>query len=132
MAQLDINATVDKVRLAEHRLTHAARQRRREGDERTIAQLKSDLAIDLLTGCGEAVPTPTYARPIINLTVPAQTVMGLSDDPGVLAGGHRGPRRPGPRDRRPPRRHLAAAMLTDPAGRMVELSTTSYQPTVAI
>ncbi len=131
MAQLDINATVDKVRVADHRLTHAARQRRREGDERTIAQLKSDLAIGLLTGCGEGVPTPSYARPIINLTVPAQTVMGLSDDPGVLAGGTVIPA------------GLARAiadhpdatwyrMLTDPAGQVVELSTTSYQPTAPI
>ena len=131
MARLTLTATLDKVRLAEHRLTHAARQRRRQGDERTIAQLKSDLALDLLTGSGEGVPTPTYARPVINLTVPAQTVMGLADAPGVLSGGTVVPAGLA--------RSIAAhpdatwhRMLTDPAGQMVELSTTSYQPTAAI
>lgn len=131
MGHLGISATVDQVRLADHRLTHAARQLRRGGDERTVAQLKSDLALDLLTGRGEGVPTPTYARPIINLTVPIQTVMGLSDDPGVLSGGT-----PIPAGLS---RAIAAdpdatwyRMLTDPAGQMVELSTRSYQPTAAI
>ncbi|GAB3792875.1 HNH endonuclease signature motif containing protein [Nocardioides ungokensis] len=128
MAQLGISATVDQVRLADHRLTHAARQRRREGDQRTIAQLKSDLAIDLLTGREEGVPAPSYSRPIVNLTVPVQTVMGLADDPGVLAGGTVVPAGLA----RAIASHPDATwhrMLTDPAGRMVELSTTSYRPT---
>jgi AraC-like DNA-binding protein len=43
MAHLGITATVDQVRLAEHRLTHAARQLRNQGDPRTLAQLRSDL-----------------------------------------------------------------------------------------
>ena len=131
MAQLTVSATVDRVRLADHRLTHAARQRRREGDPRTVTQLKSDLAIDLLTGCEEGVPTPSYARPIVNLTVPVQTVMGLADDPGVLAGGTVVPAGLA----RAIASHPDATwhrMLTDPAGRMVELSTTSYRPTAPI
>ncbi|MFC4785964.1 hypothetical protein ACT8ZV_15915 [Nocardioides sp. MAHUQ-72] len=128
MAHLGITATVDQVLLAEHRLTHAARRLRRAGDERTLTQLKSDLALDLLIGRSQGVPAPAYARPVVNLTVPVQTVMGLSDDPGVLAGGTVVPAGLA--------RAIAAdpdatwhRMLTDPAGRMVELSTTSYKPT---
>ena len=131
MAHLGITATVDRVRLAEHRLTHAARQLRSQGDQRTVAQLRSDLALDLLTGRGAGVPTPAYARPIVNLTVPVQTVMGIGDDPGILSGGT-----PVPAGLA---RAIAAdpdatwyRMLTDPAGQMVELSTTSYRPTAPI
>jgi hypothetical protein len=73
-------------------------------------------------------PIGGYARPVVNLTVPYTTLIGLTDDPGILSGGH-----PVPADYA---RHLAHApgatwhrMLTDPAGRFLELSTHSYQPT---
>ena len=74
---------------------------------------------------------PAYARPVVNLTVPLQTVMGISDSPGVLSGGQVVPaglsrmiaQTPGATWHR---------MLTDPAGHMVDLSTTGYQPTKAI
>jgi hypothetical protein len=128
MGWLSINGRIDQVRLADHRLTLAARTKRKDGDERTIAQLKADLALDLLTGKAEAAPLPTYARPIVNLTVPIQTVMGLSDDPGVLSGGTVVPaavarmiaHEPGGTWHR---------MLTDEVGHLVVLSTKSYQPT---
>jgi hypothetical protein len=131
MSWLTINNTTDKIRLAHHRLTLAAKQKRADGDDRTLDQLRADLAVDLLTGQAEGIPVPAYARPIVNLTVPIQTVMGLSDHPGVLSGGTVIPaglcrmiaQHPESTWRR---------MLTDPAGRMVELSTTSYQPTAAI
>jgi hypothetical protein len=87
MSWLTITASTDQVQLAGHRLTLAAKDLRRRGDERTLDQLRSDLAIDLLAGREAGVPLPTYARPVVNLTVPIQTVMGLSDDPGVLSGG---------------------------------------------
>jgi hypothetical protein len=131
MSWLTISNTTDKVRLAHHRLTLVAKQKRADGDARTLDQLHADLAVDLLTGIEEGAPVPAYARPIVNLTVPIQTVMGLSDDPGVLSGGTVVPaglarmiaQRPGSTWHR---------MLTDPAGGMVELSTTSYQPTKSI
>ena len=99
---------------------------------RTLAARITDyLRQHLTTGRGAGVPTPAYARPIINLTVPIATVMGLTDDPGVLSGGT-----PVPAGLA---RTIAAdpdatwhRMLTDPAGQMVELSTTSYKPTAPI
>nr|WP_246298684.1 HNH endonuclease signature motif containing protein [Nocardioides panaciterrulae] len=131
MAHLGVTATVDQVRIAERRLTLAAKQQREQGDERTLAQLRSDLAMDLLCGREEGVPVPRYARPVIVATVPVQTLMGVSDDPGLLSGGT--PITAG---------HARAIalqpgstwyrMLTDPAGGVVELSTTSYKPTAPI
>lgn len=128
---LSISHTTDQVRLARHRLTLAAKQKRADGDQRTLDQLRADLALDLLTGRTEQVPAPAFARPIINVTVPIQTLMGLSDDPGVLSGGTVVPaglarmiaHQPGSTWHR---------MLTDPAGQLVELSTKRYQPTKSI
>ncbi|WP_457112670.1 HNH endonuclease signature motif containing protein [Marmoricola sp. URHA0025 HA25] len=128
MGWLSVNGRIDKVRLADHRLKLAARRRRQQGDERTIDQLKADLALDLLIGTQDAAPVPVYARPIVNLTVPIQTLMGIADDPGVLSGGTVVPaslarmiaHEPGGTWHR---------MLTDEAGHLVELSTKSYRPT---
>jgi hypothetical protein len=128
MGWLSINGRIDQVKLADHRLLLAARRKREQGDERTVAQLKADLALDLIIGKQDAAPVPAYARPIVNLTVPIQTVMGLADEPGVLSGGSVVPaslarmiaHEPGGTWHR---------MLTDEAGHLVELSTKSYQPT---
>ncbi len=131
MGQLAITASVDEVRLARHRLHLSAKERRKAGDERTIEQLMSDLAMDLIIGRAEGVPVPAYARPIINVTVPLETLAGLADDPGQLSGGTVIPA------------ELARAiatregatwyrMLTDPVGDLVALSTQSYRPTSPI
>jgi len=139
MAILTIASSVDQVARAEHRLTLAARQQRAAGDPRTVAQLKADLAIDLLTGTadatgegtGEAVPVPAYARPIINVTVPIQTLLGIADEPATLSGGRVIPAGLARRIAAEP----GAAwyrMLTDPAGQLLELSTRSYTPTAPI
>jgi len=112
-----------------------AKQQRAAGDPRMVAQLKADLAIDLLTGTadatGEGVPVPAYARPIINVTVPIQTLLGIADDPSTLSGGRVIPAGLA--------RRIAAEpgatwyrMLTDPAGQPLELSTRSYTPTAPI
>jgi len=135
MATLSIASSVDQVQRAEHRLTLAARQQRAAGDPRTIEQLKADLAIDLLTGRaaadGEHVPVPAYARPIINVTVPIQTLLGIADEPATLSGGRVIPAGLA--------RRIAAEpgstwyrMLTDEAGQLLELSTRSYTPTAPI
>lgn len=128
MAVLGIENRLDKVRLADHRLTLAARHLRGQGDGRTVAQLKADLALDLIIGTHKTAPVPGYARPVVNLTVPIQTVMGLADEPGVLSGGSVVPAGLA--------RMIAAEpggswhrMLTDPVGHLVEHSTRVYRPT---
>ena len=87
--------------------------------------------LDLLVGRSEGVPTPAYARPIVNVTVPIQTLMGVADMPGTLSGGTVIPAGLC--------RAIASQpdatwhrMLTDPAGELVALSTTSYRPTTPI
>ena len=131
MGHLGVTATVDQVLVAERRLTLAAKQLREQGDQRTVAQLRSDLAMDLLCGREAGVPVPRFPRPVIMATVPVQTLMGVSDEPGVLSGGT--PITAGHA------RSLAMQagatwfrMLTDPAGRVVEVSTSAYKPTPPI
>ena len=68
---------------------------------------------------------------MINVTVPIETLMGVSDDPGCLSGGTVIPatltrmiaQQPGSTWHR---------MLTDEVGRCVEVSTRSYSPTRTI
>jgi len=126
-----ITHSTDQVLLARHRLHLSAKTLRNAGDPRTIEQLMADLALDLIIGRADDLPVPGYARPIINVTVPLETLAGLSDDPGQLSGGTVIPA------------DLARAiatsegatwyrLLTDPAGDPVALSTKSYQPTDAI
>ena len=139
MAALTIDTDLVSVKKAEHHLDLLARDARASGDPRTLDQLRADLAIDLLTGrnaggggAGDNGSTAPgrWSRPIINITVPIQTLMGLSDEPGRMG------------DQTLPAslvRHVAAdpastwyRMLTDPARGCVELSTHSYRPTAAI
>ena len=68
----------------------------------------------------ERKPVGRFARPIINVTVPITTLMGLSDEPGVMAGGTSLPA--------DITRHIATdpdstwyRLLTDPAGGFLEL-----------
>jgi hypothetical protein len=94
MAALTIDTDLVSVKLAEHHLDLLARDARTAGDERTLDQLRTDLAVDLLTGRHQGsaadtagkrpVGTGRWARPIINVTVPYQTLMGLSDEPGRM------------------------------------------------
>ncbi len=128
---LSITNTTDQVLLARHRLHLSAKALRNAGDPRTINQLMADLALDLIIGKADGIPVPAYARPIINVTVPLETLAGISDDPGVLSGG-----KVIPADLA---RAIATSqgatwyrLLTDPAGDPATLSTKSYQPTEAI
>lgn len=151
MANLCLTHDLATLTAANHRLDLIARQYRRDGDPRTLAQLRVDLAADLLlgrltitsgtddpTGSGDNPigevsewPRQRWARPIINVTVPIQTLMGLSDDPAVLSGGTSIPATLAQWLAQDPH-STWYRMLTDPAGRCVELSTTSYQPTQEI
>ena len=131
IAQLTVTHSTDQVKLARHRLHLSAKALRAKGDERTVEQLMSDLALDLLIGRAEDLPVPQYARPIINVTVSLETLAGLSDDPGQLSGGAVIPADLA--------RVIATQegatwfrLLTDPEGDPVSLSTKSYQPTGTI
>ncbi len=157
IGNLTVDNAVHDVQIADYRLTLIARALRAQGDARTQDQIRADVAMDLLIGRatvdpslgeleeiadtatpdqttppGEGVvrrlPVGKYARPIVNVTVPIQTLMGFSDHPGTLSGGTVVPASLV--------RMIAAdqnstwyRMLTDEQNRFVELSTKSYQPT---
>ena len=140
---------------ADYRLTLIAKQRCQDDPEgRTVEQMRADSLVDLLLGrltvaastadlehdgeAGDVAATfqthavvGAWARPVINVTVPITTLMGLSDEAGLLSGDITVPpelvRRialdPGSTWHR---------LLTDEAGNMLDLSTKSYQPTEAI
>jgi hypothetical protein len=69
-----------------------------------------------------------FARPIVNVTVPITTLMGLSETPGTLAGGTVVPAELVSMIAEDPD-SVWHRLLTDPAGGFVELSTDTYQPT---
>ncbi len=152
---LTLTNSVDRIQLADYRLTLAAKAVRALGDDdRTLEQLRTDLALDLILGTATVnaglgdlegyaagatpsdgwisrLPAAGFARPVVNVTVPIQTLMGLSDDPGTLSGGTVLPatlarmiaQQPGSTWHR---------MLTDDAGVCVEVSTRSYRPSRTI
>jgi len=155
MGYLSINNTVNQVQVAGYRLTLLAKALRAKGDERTLEQLRSDLAVDLIVGkvvagatTGEFedeetadgsdpadtirdLPTSNFAKPIINVTVPLQTLMGLSDEPGTLSGGAVIPAALARNIAQDPT-STWFRMLTDEHGGFRELSTKSYKPTPVI
>ena len=156
MGSLSVSTAVHDAMTADYRLTLIAKKLgEAKGETRTLDQRRADVCIDLIlgrltvgatdgeleddsTGGGddpaetfERKPVGRFARPIINVTVPITTLMGLSDEPGVMAGGTSLPA--------DVTRHIATdpdatwyRLLTDPAGGFLELSTKSYTPTDAI
>ncbi|HSV40297.1 MAG TPA: HNH endonuclease signature motif containing protein [Nocardioidaceae bacterium] len=156
MGSLGVRTAVHDLIAADYRLTLISKKRLESDDQnRTLDQMRADTMVDLLMGRLEVTalnsdleddetadgedPAKTFgfsevgafARPVINVTVPISTLMGLDDAPGLLSGDITIPA------------DLARAialgpdstwyrLLTDAGGRFVELSTTSYAPTAAI
>jgi hypothetical protein len=154
MAALTCSAVVTDALRADYRLTLIARKRAEvAGEERTIEQLRADTLIDLVMGRlavgaadgdledGADGDDPTasfeshavgkFARPIINVTVPITTLMGLDDTPGLQAGGIHVPAEVVRRISGEPGATWYR-LLTDPSGGFLELSTEGYEPTEAI
>ncbi|MGN6129662.1 MAG: DUF222 domain-containing protein [Nocardioidaceae bacterium] len=141
---------------ADHRLTLIAKKLLEHDDsQRTLEQMRADVMLDLILGrldvhvlTSELEHDETidgtdpvtgfahhkvgaYARPVIVVTVPVSTLIGASDQPGLLSGDS-----PLPADLV---RRIAAdpdstwyRLLTDDQGHAVHLSTTAYQPTPPI
>jgi hypothetical protein len=125
-------------------VTGAAEAAKGPGDSRTLAQRRFDVLADLghsglafdttrpdLLGHHDCVPgarlkTRQGRRPTIHVVVSIETLLGLRDDPGELAGY-------GPITAETARRIAAEGtwrrLLTDPrTGRFDELSVDSYEP----
>ncbi len=150
---LGVTCAATDVMSCDYRLTLIARRRCEDpGDGRTLEQMRADTLRDLILGrlrvgalnadleagvrADGADPGSTFeviedvgafARPSINITVPVSTLLGCSDEPGLLTGDT-----PLPAD---VVRQIATApgstwyrLLTDPAGNFQELSSAGYQP----
>lgn len=111
------------------RLDAAARSLHREGDPRTISQLRADALVDaLLDRSGDAGTAFAGARPTVVLTVPISVVAGHDDAMGELVGY-------GPVDPATARRITGAAALlrramTDPRDdAILNLGRTRYRVT---
>ena len=158
MASLCVRGMLTDGMAADYHVTLIAKKLRENPEEtRTLEQLRADVAIDLLLGRitvtasdaeleaeeGEegylgtdpnsylrSHPIGTFARPVVNVTVPIQSLMGITNAPGMLSGGI-----PIPSDLARLISHDPDStwyrMLTDEAD-FVQLSTKSYKPTKPI
>jgi hypothetical protein len=79
---LGLDLPPDRVQAAMGRITDLAQSLRREGETRTIDQLRADVLLDLLEGRSHSrIGTGTVA-----LHVDLTTLVGLAENPGELAG----------------------------------------------
>lgn len=76
---------VDQAASAIERVDSLARGARSNGDERTLDQLRADVAVGLLDGTWDG-PQPIHRTGVIELTVPLTTLMDLQDLPGEVSG----------------------------------------------
>ena len=83
-ANLGINsASPERVAAARRFVEKLARRIKTSGDPRTLDQIRNDVALDLLSGkCVHGVTAGGRA----DITITAETLIGLSTEPGELAG----------------------------------------------
>lgn len=80
-ADLSICGPGERLYLAWLVLDFLARQLRASGDQRTLDELRHDIALDLILGKFDSrIQVHAY------LHVPATTLAGITEDPGILAG----------------------------------------------
>ncbi|HEV2886463.1 MAG TPA: DUF222 domain-containing protein [Jatrophihabitans sp.] len=129
MVQLPVLVGAPQGQLIFTRLTAAARLLPAQ-DVRTMDQKRADLLVDaVLSGLPhDALPELQGRRPSIQVVVSADTLLGLDDEPGDLAGY-------GPITAETARRLAADAsgtwrrLLTDPdTGRLLDISQDCYRP----
>ncbi|MGX5771331.1 DUF222 domain-containing protein [Microbacterium trichothecenolyticum] len=129
MASFTVLATADKVLAVQRYADAYARQLRgQEGDERTLAQLRTDIVLDLIArGMSSTTETGTWrARASVAVTVPVMTLLERDDEPATLDGY-------GPIDTETARRLAGDApswvrILTHPVtGTVLDVDRTTYR-----
>jgi hypothetical protein len=68
------------------RINHIAKRLRRQGDHRTIDQLRADIYLDILNGTKTSEGQSCGPRGVIDLNVDLTTLLKLTETPGELAG----------------------------------------------
>ncbi len=129
MGWMNLYGPAEDLAAAYTAINDQALAKRRAGDQSPMGVLRFDAAIGLLTGRADS--TESAGRAVVRLTVPAQTLLGLSDTPGHLDGA-------GPVPAHVARRLAAQAevwerILTDPAtGAPCSHDRRRYRPTEAM
>ncbi len=80
------NLAPHRVAAIKRYLTHLARRLRREGDPRSMDQIRADLFVDLLSGTHTATTGGRGAKGFVELRVDIATLVGLSEVPGHVGG----------------------------------------------
>jgi len=86
MSTLWISASSDDMQAAFNRVTDGATGLQDKDETRTLAQLKADVATDLLISGVTETGLGAGLRATVNVTVPVLTLMGKSEEPGELEG----------------------------------------------
>jgi len=128
MADLCMRLPAEQAHQAFGRVDAAARLIANDAEEsRTLAQIRADSAIDLLVSGDLVDGGLPSARVSVGVLVPVLTLLGHSDEPGILDGY-------GPIDAETARRLAAHApsftrLLTHPvSGALLDIDRTSYRP----
>ncbi|WP_345800424.1 DUF222 domain-containing protein [Microbacterium sp. AZCO] len=86
MARIDVFASAERVHEAVSRVDAIARHlAAQDGEDRTLAQLRAAVTIDLLTR-GQLDAAGPALRATVAVTVPVLTLLGASDEPATLDG----------------------------------------------
>ena len=75
----------DRAAAAVERIDAMAKAAKCAGDARSMDQLRADTLLGLLVGDYDG-PAPVHRRGVVELTVPLATLLGLTEQPGELAG----------------------------------------------
>ncbi|WP_082496878.1 HNH endonuclease signature motif containing protein [Microbacterium sp. Leaf288] len=132
MASLIVFGPADKVLATyRHADAHARHLRAHDGEERTLAQLRADIVLDVLAagaaGAAQAAGSGTWrSRASVAITVPVMTLLGHDNEPATLDGY-------GPIDTETARRLAGEAsswvrILTHPVtGTVLDVDRTTYR-----
>ena len=85
MAWLSLYLEAPQALAIYHRVTETAIGLQGPDEDRTLTQLRADVAADYLLTAG-LTPGATGIRPTVMVTVPVLTLLGLSDEPACLDG----------------------------------------------
>ncbi len=128
MGWLSLFGPTEDLAAAYTAITNKALEARRGGDESPLGVLRFDAAISLLTGRDAQSDS---GGPLVRVTVPVQTILGLSEAPGDLDGA--GPVPAGVARRLASDAEVWERILTDPAtGAPHSHDRRRYRPTEAM
>lgn len=88
MADWGLHGPAAEIQTADQRIDAIARHLHdQDGETRTLAQLRADVALALLNGAGlDGADASLAGKPSVAVTVPVMTLLGKSDQPATLEG----------------------------------------------